>query len=162
MSESIYDAVARDAGLQALLSDAVQAVNASEGSLLLLTPDGKKMRFVVCKSPVADKLLGTEQALDNGITGLSVSLQQPMIVNDTAADPSFSKDVDTLTKVTTKSILVVPLAAPEKEFGALTAINSKASTGFSSQDLAAYCDAAEKVCDRLESMEFDPLKPTND
>ncbi len=138
-----------DAALNALLADAVDAVGAGEGSLLMLEENAERLRFVVCHSPVADKLVGTEQALDNGITGLAVSLQQPMIVNDTQADPSFSVDVDKLTNVRTQSIMVVPLVGPEHELGALTAINSKAASGFSTCDLEAYAEAAERITDRI-------------
>lgn len=138
-----------DAALNAMLADAVEAVKAGEGSLLMLEENAEKLRFVVCHSPVADKLVGTEQALDKGITGLSVSLQQPMIVNDTQADPSFSADVDKLTNVNTRSIMVVPLVGPDHELGALTAINSNAPTGFSTCDLEAYAEAADRITDRI-------------
>jgi len=138
-----------DPALNALLADAVGAVGAGEGSVLLLEEDGERLRFVVCHSPVAGKLVGTVQRLDRGITGLSVSLQQPMIVNDTQADPSFSGEVDKLTEVSTRSIMVVPLVGARHELGALTAINSTCATGFSTSDLERYAEAAECITDRI-------------
>ncbi len=138
-----------DPALNKMLSEAVGRVSAGEGSLLLLDEKGENLHFVACHSPVAEKLVGTVQSLDKGITGLSVSLQQPMIVNDTQADPSFSADVDNLTKVRTRSIMVVPLVGIEKELGALTAINSTALSGFSTDDLEAYAEAAERITDRI-------------
>lgn len=155
LSES-FSLLNADAALNVLLAEAVHAVKAAEGSLLMLEEDAERLRFVVCHSPVKDKLVGTEQALDKGITGLSVSLQQPMIVNDTQADPSFSSDVDKLTKVDTRSIMVVPLFGRTHELGALTAINSTEASGFSTCDLEAYADAAERITDRILELLGDP------
>ena len=144
-----------------MLKEAVERANAAEGSLLLINPAGDKLRFVASHSPVADKLVGTEQALDEGITGLAVSLQQPMIVNDVAADPRHSHAVDDLTEVKTRSIMVIPLAAPETAFGALTAINSSAPEGFSSVDLERYGEASDGIIARLMELNFDP-EPEDD
>ena len=156
MGEPHYDKVSDDVRLQQLLAAAVESVGGGEGSLLLVNPDGDKLRFVISHSPVADKLVGTEQDLTEGITGLAVALQQPMIVNDVASDPRHNSAVDDMTTVQTKSIMVVPLVSPEAEFGALTAINSKAATGFSSADLQSFCEASEGVLARLVELGFDP------
>lgn len=151
-----YESVANDAELRQILSQAVDSAGAAEGSLLLVNPGGDRLRFVISHSPVADKLVGTEQDFSEGITGLAVSLGQPMIVNDVAANPNHSKVVDTLTTVQTNSIMVVPLVSPEAEFGALTAINSKGPGGFSTGDLQGYCGASERIIGRLVELNFDP------
>jgi GAF domain-containing protein len=153
-----YETVSKDALLRQLLDEAVEAVCAKEGSILLLSEDGKILRFVVLHSPVADKLRGLEQPLGKGITGLSVSLQQPMIVNETEGSTTFDPSADTQTGVKTKSIMVVPLVTPEQEFGALTAINSTASAGFGTQDLERYSEFAEQIAGRLSNLVFE----TND
>jgi GAF domain-containing protein len=134
------------------LDEAVQAVSAAEGSILLLSEGGKSLRFVVSHSPVADKLLALEQPLGKGITGLSVSLQQPMIVNETERSSAFDPSVDAETGVQTKSIMVVPLVTPAEEFGALTAINSIARVGFAAQDLERYSEFAEQIASRLSDL----------
>jgi GAF domain-containing protein len=156
MGEPNYECVAGDAELQQILAQAVEAAGAAEGSLLLINPGGDKLRFVISHSPVSDKLIGTEQDLSEGITGLAVSLQQPMIVNDAASDPRHSQAVDALTTVQTKSIMVVPLASPEAEYGAMTAINSSALGGFSTDDMKAYCEASVKIIGRLVELNFEP------
>ena len=146
------ETTSNDAVLRQLLDEAVKAVSAAEGSILLLSDDGKCLRFVISHSPVADKLRGLEQPLGKGITGLSVALQQPMIVNETEQSTAFDPTVDAKTGVKTKSIMVVPLVTPERELGALTAINSAAGTGFVADDLERYSDFAEEIASRLSHL----------
>ena len=149
---SAYEIASKDDVLRKLLDEAVHQVRAAEGSILLLSDDGKSLRFVVSHSPVADKLLALEQPLGQGITGLSVSLQQPMIVNETERSGAFDPSVDVQTGVSTKSIMVVPLTTPEREFGALTAINSSAGAGFVARDLENYSAFAERIASRLAEL----------
>ena len=116
-------------------------------SVETFTPEGRSA--IVCHGESS----GTAMTMR---TGLAVALQQPMIVNDVASDPRHNSAVDDMTTVQTKSIMVVPLVSPEAEFGALTAINSKAATGFSSADLQSFCEASEGVLARLVELGFDP------
>jgi len=145
----------QDAVLRRLLDEAVAKVCAAEGSILLLSEDGTSLRFVVSTSRVADKLRGLAQPLNKGITGLSVSLQQPMIVNHTAESSAFDPSVDAETGLKTESIMVVPLVTPEQEFGALTAINSTAISGFGTHDLERYSEFAEQIARRLSNLGFE-------
>jgi sigma-B regulation protein RsbU (phosphoserine phosphatase) len=148
-----YEKASQDRALRGLLEDALHEVHAAEGSILLLSEGGSTLRFVVSISPVADTLLTLEQPLQKGVTGLSVSLQQPMVVNELKGHEVFDPSVDEETGVTTKSLMVVPLSTPVQEFGALTAINSDNPGGFTSDDLENYTVRAESIAQRL--MELD-------
>ncbi len=141
--------VSNDAELRAQLHAAVCEVNAEEGSVLLLTEDRHELEFVICDSPVAATLCGMRQPVGKGITGLSFVLQQPMVVNDVAHDASFDPTVQTLTHVSTRSIMVVPLVAQCGEYGALTALNSRRPEGFTSEDFTRYGEAARGITERL-------------
>ena len=149
-----YEKASLDAALRQTLDEAVAAVCAAEGSILLLSDDGGSLRFVLSHSPVADKLIGLQQPLVHGITGLSVSLQQPMIVNETHDNAAFDPSVDAKTGMTTRTIMVVPLVTPREEFGALTAINSTRPEGFGLEDLNRYSMYAEQICRRLTDLEL--------
>lgn len=67
---------------------------------------------------------------------------------------AFDPSVDVQTGVKTKSIMVIPLATPDGEFGALTAINSATSDGFVARDLERYSEFAEQIAARLSSFGF--------
>lgn len=155
---TIVDRFAKAAGdgtLQQLMDEAVATVGAAEGSLLLLDPPGRMLRFVIVCSPSAERLLHQEVPLDKSITGLSVSLQQPMIVNDVQRSETFNSATDVQTGTTTDSLLAVPLSTPEREFGAITAINSKSQGGFAAADLDAYEEYARRICERLGALDLD-------
>jgi len=150
--------VAGDARLREILSESVKEVDAREGSILILTADETALRFLVCDSPAAEQLIGTEQPLGKGVTGLACSLQQPMVVNDVAGEGEgaiFDDTVDKKLGARTESIMVVPLASPEREYGALTAINTVRKEGFTAADLERYLDAAEEITLRLEELEHE-------
>jgi len=151
MPETFLDAVARDDALRKIVETGVTSVGAQEGSLLLLEPTGLNLRFTVCCSPVADKLQGLQQSVGDGISGLSFQMQQPMIVNDTQTDPAYDPHVDKQVGVVTTTIMVVPIATPDEEFGVLTAINKPG--GFSQNDMNAYLDLTETIAIALTAME---------
>jgi hypothetical protein len=92
--------------------------------------------------------------LSHGITGLAVSLQQAMIVNETRNNAMFDPTVDAKTGMTTKTIMIVPLVTPREQFGALTAINSRKMEGFGQDDLQRYSIFAEQICRRLTDLEL--------
>lgn len=144
-----YHGASSDPELHTQLREAVSAADAEEGSVLLLTADRSALEFVLSESPVAEKLRGLCQPVGKGITGLAFLLQQPMVVNDVTHDNSFDPTVQDLTKVRTRSIMVVPLVAPCGEYGALTALNSRRPEGFSADDLARYSEAACRITERL-------------
>ena len=149
-----YEKASQDRSLRILLEEALHEVHAAEGSVLLLSTGGSALRFVVSISPVADRLLALEQPLGKGVTGLSVSLQQPMVVNELREHASFDPSVDRETGVTTKSLMVVPLSTPEQEFGAITAINSDKPGGFTEDDLENYTARAETIAQRLLELDL--------
>ena len=147
-----YTRVSTDAELATLLHDAVHVVEADEGSILLLTEDGQGLLFALSDSPVAATLAGTVQPLNRGITGLAFTMQQPMVVNDTARDGSFDPAVQERTGIRTASIMAVPLVSPEREYGALTAVNSRKPGGFSGDDHTRYSHAAQQIISRLAAI----------
>jgi GAF domain-containing protein len=151
---SAYAKVSSDGVLRQLLDEAMESVRAGSGAILLIDEGGRKLRFAVARPEASEKLLGLEQPLDKGITGLAVCFQQPMIVNQTEEDPTFDPTVDSKTGMSTESIMVVPLVTPYNEFGALTAVNSRKETGFSSYDLEAYSVYAERMCRRLTELDL--------
>ena len=149
---SIYDMASTDAALRHLLEDALRAVGATEGSILLLTEDGKRLRFVVSHSPVADRLLGHEQDIGQGLTGLSVRSRRPVMANDVEHEKAFDPSVDMRTGGTTRSIMAVPLIISARCLGALTAVNAAAPGGFSQADLEHCARFGARIAEHLASL----------
>lgn len=155
MTQALHNAASDDPTLTRELSEAVRAVGAAEGSVLLLDREGKTLRFALSESPAAAKLVGTEQPVTRGVVGLVVSFQQPTITNKLQDDPQHDPSVDAKVGTVTTSQMAVPLSDPEREYGVLTAINSANADGFTDADLQRYLDAARAITHRLGELAHD-------
>jgi signal transduction histidine kinase len=69
------------------------------------------------------------------IAGSVVQIGKPLIVPDTSRDARFYGKVDEQTKVTTRSILAVPLIARDDVIGVLEAINKESGGDFTAEDI---------------------------
>lgn len=152
MTANVYDLAKQDTQLAAELGQAVRAAGAQEGSILLLTPSGQALRFAVCSSSAAAKLIDTQQPVTRGVVGLVASFQQPTINNQLEDDPQHDPSVDAKVGSTTRSQMAVPLSDSDNEFGVVTAINSQRADGFSNDDLQRYLDAAKAITARLAEL----------
>ena len=152
MIPDLFDLAKADAQLAAALTDAVRAVGAEEGSILLLTPSGQALRFAVCSSDAAAALVDTQQPVTRGVVGLVASFQQPTVTNKLADDPTHDPSVDAKVGSTTRSQMAVPLSDSEHEFGVVTAINSSRDAGFTNDDLQRYLAAAKAITARLAEL----------
>jgi GAF domain-containing protein len=152
MLADFYTLAKEDTALAEALSDAVRAVGAEEGSILLLTPSGQSLRFAVCSSSAAVKLIDTQQPVTRGVVGLVASFQQPTVANKLAGDPQHDPSVDEKVGTTTRSQMAVPLSDAEHEFGVVTAINANNADGFSNDDLQRYLAAARTITARLAEL----------
>ena len=147
-----FESVKNDPQLLSELAEAVRAVDAEEGSILLMTGGGQALRFAVSTSPMALKLIGTQQPVTRGVVGLVASFQQPTITNHTADDPQHDPSIDKRVGSQTRSQMAVPLSDSEHEFGVVTAINSRRAGGFGDADLRRYLQAAKAITTRLAEL----------
>lgn len=132
-----------------MLADAVQSVGAQEGSILLMTPSGQALRFAVCSSDGAAKLIDTQQPVTRGVVGLVASFQQPTINNELDSDPQHDPSVDEKVGSQTHSQMAVPLSDSYQEYGVVTAINASNESGFTNDNLQQYLAAAKVMTARL-------------
>ncbi len=152
MTQDLHDLAKADDQLATELANAVRAVGAQEGSILLLTPSGQALRFAVCSAGTAAQLIDTQQPVTRGVVGLVASFQQPTVTNKLAGDPQHDPSVDVKVGSTTRSQMAVPLSDAEHEFGVVTAINSNRIDGFTNDDLRRYLAAAKKITARLAEL----------
>lgn len=152
MTDHLISHVRDDASLQQAIDQAVEAVNAEEGSILLVDESTHTLNFTVTCSPFADKLIGLKHPMSEGIVGVSMSFQQAVIENNTKSDPNYHSGVDQAVGSDTQSMLVVPLSNQEYEFGVVTAVNCKSHSGFSPDDLERYTEFAQRITDRIQAI----------
>jgi signal transduction histidine kinase len=123
--------------LDALLDNIVHAAAdllEAEAASVLLYDEVKQVLYFDAASNLTEPLMrGLIVPVDSSIAGWIVTNRKPVIVSDTQKDPRHYGDIAKSTKITTNSMLGVPLIAKDKVVGVLEAIN-KLSAEFNDED----------------------------
>jgi signal transduction histidine kinase len=120
--------------LEELILEIKTLLEATGGSVLLLDPTSDKLVFVAVVAPDAQALIGVQLPLTAGIAGWTIQQRQSVLVDDAQHDPRFYNQIDSLTGLTTRSLLAVPLLFKERAIGVIEVIN-KSQGRFDRQDL---------------------------
>ncbi|MBI2119040.1 MAG: GAF domain-containing protein [Elusimicrobia bacterium] len=120
--------------LKVVLELAAEVVRAETGSLLILDEKTNELVFDVALGNAGQTLKTIRLKLGEGIAGWVAKENKPLIVNDPANDPRWTRRADDKTKFITRSILCVPMVHQGKILGVVQAINRKDSSGFSEED----------------------------
>jgi signal transduction protein with GAF and PtsI domain len=117
--------------LNTLLNRIVQAAadlsNAEAASILLYEEAKQQLYFVAANNLNEPLMRGLIVPVEGSIAGWIVTNLQPVIISDTQKDPRHFGGIAKSTKVTTTSMLGVPLIAKGKVIGVLEAINKHTS-----------------------------------
>jgi PAS domain S-box-containing protein len=120
--------------LKVVLELAAEVVQAETGSLLILDERTNELVFDVALGEAGKELKTIRLKLGEGIAGWVAQENKPLIVNDPANDPRWTRRGDQKTKFVTRSILCVPMVHQGKLLGVVQAINRKDQNGFSNED----------------------------
>ena len=93
----------------------------------------KTLTFKRSTGPVGADVTGVSFSYQ-GIAGWCAENRKPILVNDLAADPRFTKKVDSVTGFRTKNAIAIPAVSGGKLLGVVEFINS-IEAAFSEQDL---------------------------
>ena len=119
-----------------VLVQALNLVNAPDGSLLLLDDETNELVFVIVHGELSENLSGYRISAEDGIAGWVVKNRRPTLVRDVRRDIRFSAKVDDAFKFRTQSIAAVPLIGNQKVYGIIEALNQPGDDPFSEEDLA--------------------------
>ncbi len=117
--------------IQTILQEAVEAVGAEGGSILLLDENGDLV-FDASVGPAAT--VGLRVPRGSGIAGWVVEHGWPALVGAVGQDRRFYAGIDAQTGLSTRSILAVPLIVKGQVFGVVELIN-KINGQFNDDDL---------------------------
>ncbi|MCK4451673.1 MAG: GAF domain-containing protein, partial [Anaerolineae bacterium] len=112
-----------DAVLTLVMAEARSMLNAGATSVLLHEPASDELCFAAVAGAGSEMLIGTHLPAGVGIAGLVMQTGQPMLITDAQSDPRFYDRIDTITGLTTHSLLVVPLLSKGKVIGVIEAVN---------------------------------------
>jgi signal transduction histidine kinase len=131
------------------------------GSLLLREETGE-LTFAVVLGERRELLQGLRIAAEEGIAGWVASTGEALVVPDVRKHPMFSKRVDALTGLETRSVLCVPVKTAERVLGVIQLINRIDRTPFGEADLALLSAIANHAATALENARLhDQLLQTN-
>lgn len=121
--------------LKKTLRSAVNVVDASAGSLLLLDPTTDELSFEVIEGGGGDALESRRMRRDQGIAGWVATHCEPVIVEDATKDSRFYDEIDRSSSFRTHSLLCVPLVAKGEVIGVVQVLNKRSGQPFDQQDL---------------------------
>jgi len=122
--------------LSGVLDNALETINASDGSLLAVDEETAELVFVLAKGKVPLEQLAWKRIPPNtGIAGWVAHNRQATIVNDVAKDQRFYAEVDREVDFHTNSILAAPLVAGPRVLGVIEVLNKRDGKLFNEEDL---------------------------
>lgn len=120
--------------LDDVLASALAAVDASDGSLLLVDEESDELVFAVVHGSAREELTGFRLALGEGVAGWVAAHHKPALIEDVRKDSRFSDRVDETFGFQTRSLAAVPLLDGQRMLGVIEAVNKDYERPFSRQD----------------------------
>jgi len=112
-----------DTVLEVVIKEAQNLVAAESASVLLHDPVKDELIFAATAGPGSKALRGMRVSAATGLAGWVLRARQPTLVRDAQSDPRFCNHFDTLTGLTTRSLLAIPLIHKESVIGVIEAVS---------------------------------------
>ena len=110
--------------LHKILAGAVNVMDASAGSLLLLDQVTDELVFAVVEGGAGESLQGTRLKRDTGLAGWVATNRQPLIVDDVNQDNRYFKSIADSFDFKLTSLICVPMVSRHKLIGVLQVITA--------------------------------------
>lgn len=133
-SRAMASTLELDVVLRQTMAEVKTMLNAEGASVLLHDQASNDLFFATVVAPDAEILAGMRLPLTEGIAGWVMQERQAVLVDDVQRDPRFYDRIDSVTGLTTKSLLAVPLVYKEDVIGVVEVIN-KGEEKFNKHDL---------------------------
>jgi signal transduction histidine kinase len=123
-----------DSLLKQILRSAVQVMQASAGSLLLLDPTSDELVFAVIEGGGGTALEGQRLPKGVGIAGWVAEHGEPLIVDDVTRDKRYFPGIAEDLSFEITSLICVPMMAKGQLIGVLQILNKKSGEPFTNED----------------------------
>ncbi|MBN1580363.1 MAG: GAF domain-containing sensor histidine kinase [Anaerolineae bacterium] len=120
--------------LHSILRSAVEVMEATAGSLLLLDEMTDELVFAVIEGGGGERLLNTRMSRHQGIAGWVMDHQEAVIVDDTVHDQRFYAAIGKSVDFQTTSLISAPMVARGKEIGVIQILNKQSGERFDQDD----------------------------
>ena len=131
----IANSLEKEEVLKRILNQTKVLLDCERSSILLVDNNLNQLSFaILSKDEEEDMLKDTSLRMGEGIAGTVWQNGLPVLINDAQNDPRFSDRADKKARLTTRSVIAVPLTVNGEIIGVIEAIN-KTTGGFSEFDL---------------------------
>ncbi len=124
-----------DQVLKTIMEKVQELLSPDTWSLLLVDEATKELFFQIATGKAADKLKDVRIPMGEGVAGWVAKSGKATIVPEVSKDPRFMNQIDTLTKMRTRSIICVPIRGKERVLGVIEIINYMGHREFDTNDL---------------------------
>ncbi len=149
--------------LHKILAAAVEVMNASAGSLILLDELTDELVFAVIEGGGGENLKGVRMARDKGIAGWVAMHRKPLIVDDVNKDDRYYQSIADTFDFKLTSLLCVPMISRNKLIGVLQVLQSKPDHYFGDLDQQLLTTFANQAAVAIENARlYESLKEERD
>lgn len=149
--------------LYKIIARAVEVMNASAGSLLLLDDMTDELVFAVIEGGGGKNLKGVRMGRDKGIAGWVATHRRPLIVDDVSADNRHYQNISILFDYKPTSLLCVPMISHQKLIGVLQVMHNKPGLYFGELEQQLLTTFANQSAIAIENARlYESLKEERD
>lgn len=117
-----------------VMETAARVTGAEAGSLLLLDEATGELVFDAASGTAGERVKSVRLKPGEGLSGWVAARREPLLVNDVAADPRWSRRMDRRTDFATRQVVAVPVLHQGRLLGVLESINKKGGGRFDEND----------------------------
>jgi len=139
--------------LSKVLYTALKAMDAADGSLLLVDHDTDELVFAMVKGMLQSKLRGYRFPKTVGVAGWVATHAEPLIVGHPRLDDRFYPRIDETFDFETTSLICAPLLGPDRVVGVIEVLNKFSQRAFNEGDLDLLIILAHIAAKAIERME---------
>ena len=139
--------------LQSIVEVARSIFGARASSVFLFDEDSDELVFEAVAGEGADELIGRRFPSSTGIAGWVLVTRQPLVVEELADDPRFSRETAESTGFVPKGLMAVPLLHEDRTLGVLEVLDRPQQAAFSLQEMELLGKFANEAAIALDLLQ---------
>lgn len=151
--QAIASAQELESFLSKVLYTALKAMDAANGSLLLVDYNTDELVFALVKGTIQSELRGYRIPKTAGVAGWVATHAEPLLVGRARLDDRFYSRIDETFGFETTSLVCAPLLGQDKVIGVIEVLNKFSQEAFNEVDLDVLTILAHIAAEAIERVE---------
>ena len=151
LGKALTSSLQLDQVLRTIMEKINEVLRPDTWSLLLIDQEKNELYLQIATGKGSDALKDVRIPLGQGIAGWVAQSGEVVVVPDTGKDSRFFSQVDSRTKMETRSIVAVPVRFRDQCLGVIELLNCVGEQGFSPRDLALLEALADYAAIAIEN-----------